>query len=640
MAQKIKNPAIARFMQGMNVELRSAIIDGPDTIRETRNDKPTLAAFKAIENAGRTTLQNRIDDAIESFAKPVTDFDKVKMAAGLYPETLAESELFYPDLELDDSQEEALDTLTTSKYSILMGPAGSGKTTILKIALGRLIYGHKDRPGIGIRKLPENGGLSVAIATFTGTAGSRIKDTLPSWLHPAVKTIHSLLEYKPASPESMVFVPTRHAENKLAIDVLIIDEVSMVGLNLWHNIIDALTHDTIVIIMGDINQLIPIGDSPFFPYILAHSQKPGSDWKLVELKKIHRQKGIGGQRILDSAHQILAGNVPQFDKIEPGKPWRVAFVPVSNKTEEAHSQIVRTVNGLRNLRGIDEDGNAEPEMLYVTHRDLILTAGNGDDQHKAGAAIQQNPINHSLARLITPNSDEHPVFIIDAGREEREYAVGDRVMCRQNESPDTVDRVTNGTIGTIIAIEENKMWNGDRSRFGSRAMIDKYQQERVSELMNPKLLENRQTNEMLEAFASLDTEDFDVATQTDVVTERQASHIITIRYRNGAKRVYTTASQIAKTQLAYAMTTQLAQGSQAPMVIIICHSAVARQLNREWFYTAITRASSRVLIFGTDLGLRTAISKQQIAGKTTQEKIDRYSRLFDKGDRLVKFCPD
>lgn len=122
-------------------------------------------------------------------------------------------------------------------------------------------------------------------------------------------------------------------------------------------------------------------------------------------------------------------------------------------------------------------------------------------------------------------------------------------------------------------------------------------------------------------------------------TERQASHIVTVEYKNGETRAYSTAAGVASTQLGYAMTTHKAQGSQAETVFIVCHGAVKGMLNREWLYTGVTRAQKRLVIFSTSQGMRTAIARQQIYGKTLQEKIERYMKSVNMAGQFVNLRP-
>lgn len=557
------------------------------------------------------------------------------------PATIEESGLINYNMVLDDSQEAAVKTMLDNHRCALIGAAGTGKTTLLKRVLAHLIYGSELCDGIGIRKLGDRQGPSIALATFTGVASSVIKGTLPSWLHPACKTIHTLLEFAPVSEDSKMFEPKRNAKNKLDHDVIVIDEASMLGLNLWHMLLDACRSDVRIYLMGDLNQLVPIADSPFFPYILADGVDPNGEWKIAELTTIHRQTGTGGGKIIDAAHRVLNGVKPNFEEPTPGQPWAVINVELPANSEQAHSTILKYLSAFSKLKGVGDDGQPESTAIYFPFDDLVLTTGNGYNPEDRGAAIMQAPLNESLSRIFCPEGPEHPVYVIDAGRETRRYAVGDRVMCLANEEHSTQDRVTNGTLGKIIAIEPNALWNGDRLRFGTQSEILAEQLKRVEAIGKRHDSHAEVTDELMASFDSFaeTAANMDLDLNEKIEYAKQASHIVTILYKNGATRRYSSAMQIENTQLAYATTTAKAQGSQADFIAIVCHSAAKHQLSREWLYTSITRARKRVVLFSTDLGLRSALAKQQIVGKSLADKIRRYAEIASKGDRLVRLHP-
>ena len=619
------------FAAGLSIGNRAAIATGAvDTMNRPveRKEQKILNQVGLAKDGGiskhLTTLEQRQRSNRVTWVEVPTD--------------PAESGLIDLAMQLDPSQEEAIQTLVDNRYSCLIGAAGTGKTTLVKRVVAQFIYGLNGAEELGLRMLDGRQGPSIAIVAFTGKATAVLKENLPSWLHPAVKTIHGLLEYAPVTEGSGMFYPTRNAENPLGHDLIVIDESSMVGLDLWHNLIDACTSETRIILMGDLNQLTPVGDAPFFAHVLAACLDEKHDWRVAELTKVHRQKGIGGQRVLDTAYAILDGKVPDFDTVEVGKPWRVAGIQLPAKTEDAHNVIVRTLFGLQRMRPHLEDGTEDSRAIYSPYDDLVLTAGNGDEDGQKGAAVQQSPINESLSRLLLPETPDHPVYLIDGGRVVRQFSVGDRVMCRRNESPGTENRVTNGMTGRIMDIVWNPLWNGDRTRFGTRNEVLMFQHQKLAEFrgeaVDPAAM--NALHDALDSIASMDVSDVEVK---DERRGQPSSHKVTVAFENGAVRTYDTATGVEGIQLAYAMTTHKAQGSQADTVFIVVHSSVKHQLSIEWFYTAVTRAKQRLVIFYNDLGIRTACSRRQIYGRTLAEKIQRYQAMVEKGDKIVRFYP-
>jgi hypothetical protein len=373
-------------------------------------------------------------------------------------------------------------------------------------------------------------------------------------------------------------------------------------------------------------------------------------WNVAELTTIHRQKGPGANRIIETAHAILSGKRPSFDfelnskgavVDEHGKPvtesvanpdWRVINIQVAANTELAHREIAQWLMRFEKMT-IKSEGT----KVYKPYEDMVLTAGNGWDMDARGALIQQSPLNATLSDVFTPETEDNPTYMIDAGRETRKYTVGDRVMCTKNESPDVKNRVTNGTLGKIIEISNNGRWHGDQNRFGTKKDVDAWRKAMFNQEQASGVHAGLDSGfgNMLDDIATSDYAE--PLTKED--TERQASHIVTIKYNNGETRAYSTAAGVASTQLGYAMTTHKAQGSQAETVFIVCHGAVKGQLSREWLYTGVTRAQKRLVIFSTSQGLRTAIARQQIHGKNLAEKIERYMKNVNMAGQFVNLRP-
>lgn len=552
----------------------------------------------------------------------------------------SEARLVPTGFELDESQKRAIDNLLNEQYGCLIGAAGTGKTTVTKFLVDKLIYD----PESTFKARKVAGHLNIAFAAFTGMAVQVIKENLPEWLHPCCMTIHSLLEFMPqeqfnekTGKTTMPFIPTRNAERPLDYDLLIIDEASMLGMDLWNQLRIACLDGTRVIFIGDLNQLPPIIGESVFAYAL-------SQWTVSELTHIHRQKGPGASKIIDIAHMILNGRpateiVNALDKMKGNPHWRVAGAVVDSKAKKAAGTILATVNVLRNM--VHENGSP----VYDPYRDRIMTAGNGYDEMRESSLVQQYPINEALALAIQPSTEEHPRYLIDAGKGgTKHFSVGNRVMATKNESPAKKDRVTNGLTGVITRIVENAQYTGNPHKFGSEIAIAKYQRTQFA------LMSGEDSADALEARAALeaDSEVYNLESIADELSNRLAmassdeeidqasgekwsSHTVYVKFVNGAEREYWSKTQMESLQLAYASTVAKCQGSQFPTAIIIVHDAVKEQLCREWLYTAVTRAQSHVILFYTDYALRICLNRQKIFGSTLQEKIERYRVWMTEG---------
>ena len=136
-------------------------------------------------------------------------------------------------LKLSYQQEEAVKQALSHSVSIVTGGPGTGKTSVLKALLEtyKMIYPEKH----------------IYLAAPTGTAAKKMSETAE---YPA-STIHALLEIREEIDDLSV---TQTYSNK-AIDLLIIDESSMIDLNLMYHIINSISHTTKLVFIGDIDQL-------------------------------------------------------------------------------------------------------------------------------------------------------------------------------------------------------------------------------------------------------------------------------------------------------------------------------------------------------------------------------------------------
>ena len=199
-------------------------------------------------------------------------------------------------------QRQAVELAATSQVMLLTGGPGTGKTT----AVG------------GIIALYEKMGLNFALVAPTGRAAKRITE-LTGY---EAKTIHRLLELTGAPTvdqknngnsgenrlEGMHF--ERNEDNPLEADVIIIDEMSMVDINLMHSLLRAVNVGTRLILVGDVDQLPSVGPGNVLRDIIE-----SECFHVVKLTRIFRQAAQSD--IIVNAHRINAG-----ERIPIGKSSR------------------------------------------------------------------------------------------------------------------------------------------------------------------------------------------------------------------------------------------------------------------------------------------------------------------------------
>ncbi len=187
---------------------------------------------------------------------------------------------------LSDEQAEAVRAAAQSRVCVITGGPGTGKTTILKAVLN--IMGAA--------------GLSCAMAAPTGRAAKRMQEATGE----EAKTLHRLLEYAYDEDAFQCYF-RKNEEDPLKADVVIVDEVSMLDIFLFGNLLRAVKPGSRLLLVGDADQLPSVGPGNVMRDILSSGAV-----RQVRLTYHFRNEG----RIADAAYEILNGRAPQPDEEE------------------------------------------------------------------------------------------------------------------------------------------------------------------------------------------------------------------------------------------------------------------------------------------------------------------------------------
>ena len=185
---------------------------------------------------------------------------------------------------LDEMQKKAVTEAACHGLFILTGGPGTGKTTTIN----------------AIIRYFEGQGAEIRLAAPTGRAAKRMTEATGY----EAQTIHRLLELS-GMPEdndqnAQAVHFERNAENPLEADVIIIDEMSMVDIQLMHSLLQAVIAGTRLILVGDENQLPSVG-----PGNVLHDIIQSQAFPVIELTKIFRQASESD--IVVNAHKINGG---------------------------------------------------------------------------------------------------------------------------------------------------------------------------------------------------------------------------------------------------------------------------------------------------------------------------------------------
>jgi len=219
-----------------------------------------------------------------------------------------------------------------ARVSVLTGGPGVGKTACTR----------------AIVEQAEAAGLRIALCAPTGRAARRLEEATG---HPA-QTIHRLLEWMPGRE------PTFKPGHPLPADLAIVDESSMLNLRLIEVLLGGLAESTHVVLVGDADQLPPIGAGKPFEDLIESGIAP-----VVRLTQIFRQ--AARSMITTAAHEINHGRPPHM---EPGEEQDHDFFFIERTNPERALEAVVEVVAERAPARFGVDPVREVQALAPMYR--------------------------------------------------------------------------------------------------------------------------------------------------------------------------------------------------------------------------------------------------------------------------------
>lgn len=386
--------------------------------------------------------------------------------------------------ELADKQREAVEKSLQSGMTVITGGPGTGKTTVVQTII----------------RLAEQEGLRILLCAPTGRAAKRLAETTQR----KAKTIHRLLV-----PDGYVgrVQSFEYNETKLLpADLVIVDEVSMLDMEMMYHLLNALKPQCRCILVGDADQLPSVGAGAVLHDVIASETVP-----VVRLDTIFRQKE--GGRIVTNAHLINNGRLPVVNE-----DLEFRFVEIETEADGA-TQI-----GALYRSEVEETGDEfAVQVLSPMYKDPC-----GVDNLNQLIQERLNPAIPGKGEL----KGRHMIF-----------RVGDKVMQKHN---DYEKGVFNGDIGQIFAVQHDMVY---------------------------------------------------------------------VRYPE--QDVKYEGAEIDEITLAYAITVHKSQGSEYHTVIMALVNSHSIMLQRNLFYTAVTRAKRKVILVGTKRAVQTAVQNQRTSRRFT-----------------------
>ncbi len=337
-----------------------------------------------LDNAERTAAQ-RLLDMMAAPAVPLP-FDAAEAIRR------AEAEA---GIALAEEQRRAFFELGRTRLMILTGGPGTGKTTALR----------------GLVACLSSAGMKVALAAPTGRASRRMAESTGR----EASTIHRLLEY---SPKSNTF--ERDHENPLDVDALVVDEVSMVDIELFAALLDALRPTARMLLVGDPDQLPSVGPGTVLADLLNLADATDAGLRAICLREVFRQ--ARSSLIVTGAHDILAGHEPASGE----KGTSADFFMIEREDPDECLALIKELISSRIPRSFGLDPIGDIQLLTPMHKGTI------------GASN----LNKELQALLNPKANEGP--------QSKRFCVNDKVMQIRNNYD---LEVFNGDIGRVSAVD-------------------------------------------------------------------------------------------------------------------------------------------------------------------------------------------
>ena len=542
-------------------QARLALFGGPEATLSALLARPGLAL--AITTPGNTgTPFIRTEDWLASARLYAAE---QRLATALHRTlTHGPSGCFHADLPLPDfsdlleapvslsgEQRQAVAQAVAGPLALITGGPGSGKTSIVVAILRAAL-----RAGLA----PEE----IALAAPTGKAAQRITESLHGTLQrigtqedadmrllaalPEAQTLHRLLAFLPSRQAFR-----HHRNNPLPHRLVVVDESSMIGLDLMDGLLQALGPDTRLVLLGDAEQLPSVDPGAVFRDLVA--ALPGA---AIHLSHSYRMDAAdpAGRSVLLTARAIRAGDQTAMDAPE-ALVTRTSCADLSGRgaehVEVDDHQLKAFLDTYLRAEVLTQPGFQEATQRVVRHEAGVWSAG-------AEAALEVIFRAHERVRLLCPlrevptlrsteglNLALHRLVRKEAGQAlDRDLAVyaGEPVMITRNDY-------------------QRGLYNGDQG------VVVK---------------------------AHLD------GSVHQAVAFRTAEGFRLLPYRPLQPQL----------ELAWALTVHKSQGSEFDRVVLVLPPPDSPLLTREILYTALTRARFGATILGSQASLQAGLNQTSL----------------------------
>lgn len=509
-----------------------------------------LVVCKDVAKTEKGWFFTRVWDSVKAVSDRLSEMAGENDIGALSEETVQRSVLFNGKggrFSLNAEQQEAVRAVGRRRFTVITGGPGTGKTTVVCAILRALMEG----------KIVT--GEDVALVAPTGRAGQRMGESIHDQCAAAVEmppeikrqieemsgaTIHTTLGGLPPNWKYT-------KENKLPYKLVIVDESSMVDVHLMKALLEAMSDECRLVLLGDKDQLPSVDAGAVLGDVVANFDGR----TVVELKKSNRFTGA----LADCARAVNEGDKALFGK-------SVKKLPVDG--EAWTETLSRTDVGNVNRAFYHE---LEESTSQAAFRRLALEWVRKYGLIEDGGLV-------AAAKAVEPTDDAFKGGEkTDAVRDLFNWLDRSRILAVVRKGSFGAS-----TVNDIVVTE----------RFGGRRPANPLSKVGVPVIVTRNTRERSLWN-------------------GDIGVTVKGPYGMTVLFPRGAKTIACPVALLPEHELAYAMTVHKSQGSEFENVMVVLPDDEHHPLlNRQIVYTGITRAKKRAVIAGTGKALTAALSRK------------------------------
>ncbi|MGO2884885.1 MAG: exodeoxyribonuclease V subunit alpha [Psychrobacter celer] len=453
-----------------------------------------------------------------------------------------------PD-NLHENQIKAIDIANKNAFSIITGGPGTGKTYTVAQLVMALQQATESRGAAHEKIKFSTDSASLALAAPTGKAAQRMQESLQAALDAAnvelqlqeAKTIHRLLGIGRTGR------PRYNANNPLGEDIIIVDEASMLGVELANYLVSAVKPGARLILLGDANQLAAVDAGAVLADLCRIPRLQAIHAELTESRRFTADSGIG--KLAYQINKIETDTQAIWQLLKYDEALRFEHINNINSLPTSSANDNAIINSLSNKEKI-----SKATKHYSSYLNKIKT-------------LLQNPVEKSMPKSVKTTITS----LMNTFNQFRILTAG--------HNGEWGDHYINNYF-TQWHLAELKLPLGQNTWFHGRPVM---------------ILQNNYELGLFNGDIGFCLQTSDNRSRLEVFFENKEQGIA-VNLLN--EEVIATA---------YAMTIHKSQGSEFDHVLITFDNSHARLLSKELIYTAVTRAKKQVTIYSTKHALEKAV---------------------------------